>query len=168
MLVSRVDKEHSEKHGKGSAEYVERRVSDDLPNLFVRLAEEDTDAMVRIYERTAPLLFAQIHRILQSDALSQEALRSVFASLWAARKDWAAEGQREEPWVMLRNLTHRIALEVLYALPHSDRPASDTDPLRIDTDQAYLDCPQIEPNAELKNTLIDMIRADLNKRGSKT
>lgn len=122
--------------------------------------------MVDLYARTAPYLYAQIHRILRDDGLTGTALQEVYQNVWRSRHSWAERASRESPMTMLRALAHRTALDRLYAMPRAERPRPAPNLELKDATTAYLDCPQIEPDPALRHGLIERIKADLRQRKS--
>jgi RNA polymerase sigma-70 factor (ECF subfamily) len=71
-----------------------------LTKLLERCAAADSNALERLYELAAPMLFASLTRILRRRALAEEALQDVFVSIWQRAAQFSAERGRPMAWMM--------------------------------------------------------------------
>jgi RNA polymerase sigma-70 factor (ECF subfamily) len=71
-----------------------------LQGLLDRCARSDSGALQRLYELTAPILFASLTRILRRRALAEEALQDVFVSIWQRAGQFSAARGRPMAWMM--------------------------------------------------------------------
>jgi RNA polymerase sigma-70 factor (ECF subfamily) len=115
------------------------QLDQELQNLLERCATSDADALHRLYELVAPLLYACITRILRQRVLAEEALQDAFINIWQRSMQFDAARGRPITWMMA--IARNRAIDLLRrerALPpelHSEpdlrdsasnwRPASD-------------------------------------------
>jgi RNA polymerase sigma-70 factor (ECF subfamily) len=71
-----------------------------LQSLLGRCAAADSNALRRLYELVAPILFACVTRILRRRALAEEALQDVFISIWQQAAQFTAVRGRPMAWMM--------------------------------------------------------------------
>jgi RNA polymerase sigma-70 factor, ECF subfamily len=71
-----------------------------LESLLDRCAAEDANALQRLYELAAPVLFACLTRMLRRRALAEEALQDVFVSIWQRAGQFRAARGRPMAWMV--------------------------------------------------------------------
>ncbi len=71
-----------------------------LQKLLERCAAGEALALEELYNRTAPLLFASLLRILRRRALAEEALQDVFVSIWQRAAQFRATRGKALAWMM--------------------------------------------------------------------
>ncbi len=90
-------------------------MEDLLSNWLADIARGDRVAFSRLYERTAPHLFAQALRILKRSDLAEEVLQECFLKIWKQAGDFDVERGTAMAWIatMLRNR----CLDILRRMP---------------------------------------------------
>ena len=84
----------------------------DLPaELLRRAALGDEDAFSRLYDETAPQLFALIRRVVRDVAMSEEVLQEVFVEVWRQATRFDARRGSARGW--LCTIAHRRAVDTV-------------------------------------------------------
>jgi RNA polymerase sigma-70 factor, ECF subfamily len=105
-----------------------------LQRLLERCAAADAGALHELYERTSPMLFAVLLRILRRRALAEEALQDVFVSIWQRAAQFRAARGRALAWMIsiaryraIDLLRHERSAPLLVAeIPESGADDGDT------------------------------------------
>jgi len=86
---------------------------DDLNGVLGRIALGDRQAFSRLYQVSAPKLFAILVRILKNRNEAEDALQEVFVKIWRRADRFNAEAGSESAW--LASLTRNHAIDVIRA-----------------------------------------------------
>jgi len=78
----------------------ESELDEQLTALLRRCASADGPALQRLYERTSPMLFACLTRMLRRRAVAEEALQDVFVTIWQRAGQYRPERGRPMTWLM--------------------------------------------------------------------
>jgi RNA polymerase sigma-70 factor (ECF subfamily) len=79
--------------------------------LLHRAALGDEDAFSRLYDETAPQLFALIRRVVRDVAMSEEVLQEVFVEVWRQATRFDARRGSARAW--LCTIAHRRAVDTV-------------------------------------------------------
>ncbi|WP_333489925.1 ECF RNA polymerase sigma factor SigK [Brachybacterium paraconglomeratum] len=88
-----------------------RSPSEDLTELLRRAALGDEDAFARLYDETAPQLFALIRRVMRDVAMSEEVLQEVYVEVWRQATRFDARRGSARGW--LCTIAHRRAVDTV-------------------------------------------------------
>lgn len=88
-----------------------RSPSEDLTELLRRAALGDEDAFARLYDETAPQLFALIRRVVRDVAMSEEVLQEVYVEVWRQATRFDARRGSARGW--LCTIAHRRAVDTV-------------------------------------------------------
>ena len=88
-----------------------RSPSDDPAELLHRAALGDEDAFSRLYDQTAPRLFALIRRVVRDVAMSEEVLQEVYVEVWRQATRFDARRGSAHGW--LCTIAHRRAVDTV-------------------------------------------------------
>lgn len=88
-----------------------RSPSDDPAELLHRAALGDEDAFSRLYDLTAPRLFALIRRVVRDVAMSEEVLQEVYVEVWRQATRFDARRGSAHGW--LCTIAHRRAVDTV-------------------------------------------------------
>jgi len=72
---------------------------DDLVEALVRVAAGDRAAFRLLYERTAPKLLANIHRILRSESAAEDTVQEAYVRIWRHAADFDASIASPIAWM---------------------------------------------------------------------
>ena len=85
--------------------------SDGPGELLARTALGDEDAFSRLYDETAPQLFALIRRVVRDVSMSEEVLQEVFVEVWRQATRFDARRGSARGW--LCTIAHRRAVDTV-------------------------------------------------------
>lgn len=85
--------------------------SDGPAELLARTALGDEDAFSRLYDETAPQLFALIRRVVRDVSMSEEVLQEVYVEVWRQATRFDARRGSARGW--LRTIAHRRAVDTV-------------------------------------------------------
>lgn len=85
--------------------------SDGPAELLARTALGDEDAFSRLYDETAPQLFALIRRVVRDVSMSEEVLQEVFVEVWRQATRFDARRGSARGW--LCTIAHRRAVDTV-------------------------------------------------------
>lgn len=88
-----------------------RSPSGDPAELLRRAALGDEDAFARLYDETAPQLFALIRRVVRDVAMSEEVLQEVYVEVWRQTTRFDARRGSARGW--LCTIAHRRAVDTV-------------------------------------------------------
>jgi RNA polymerase sigma-70 factor (ECF subfamily) len=89
----------------------EEPAADSPAELLRRAGRGDEDAFSRLYDETAPLLFALIRRVVRDVAMSEEVLQEVFVEVWRQATRFDARRGSAQGW--LCTIAHRRAVDTV-------------------------------------------------------
>src|SRR5262245_7052050 len=95
-------------HGAGSGFIVKGGMASPGEDLIARMAERDTEALARFYDRYAPLAFSLILRIVRDRTDASEVLQDVFWEAWQGAGAYDPARGTPEAWVSTRARTRAI------------------------------------------------------------
>jgi RNA polymerase sigma-70 factor (ECF subfamily) len=84
---------------------------EELTRLLRRCGARDGVALQRLYELTAPLLFAILTRMLRRRAVAEEALQDVFVTVWQRAGQYQPERGAPKAWLV--SIARYRAIDVL-------------------------------------------------------
>lgn len=99
----------------------------DLAALLARVAKGDHAALAALYDRTSPILYGLLLRMLRSPERAQEALQDSYLRVWQRAETYVAD--RGEPIAWLIGVARYRALDLLRSRREIDR-----DPAELETD----------------------------------
>lgn len=100
-----------------------RSPSEDLTELLRRAALGDEVAFARLYDQTAPQLFALIRRVMRDVAMSEEVLQEVYVEVWRQATRFDARRGSARGW--LCTIAHRRAVDTVRSSEASRRRDSE-------------------------------------------
>ena len=72
----------------------------ELAQLLQRCAAKDTAAFRSLYDKTSPILFARLLRMLRRRSVAEEALQDVFVRVWQRAAQYEAHRGRALAWLV--------------------------------------------------------------------
>jgi RNA polymerase sigma-70 factor (ECF subfamily) len=72
----------------------------ELAQLLQRCAARDTAAFRALYDRTSPILFARLVRMLRRRSVAEEALQEVYVRVWERAAQYQAHRGRALAWLV--------------------------------------------------------------------
>jgi RNA polymerase sigma-70 factor (ECF subfamily) len=72
----------------------------ELAQLLQRCAARDTAAFRQLYDKTSPILFARLLRMLRRRSVAEEALQDVFVRIWERAAQFDAHRGRALAWMV--------------------------------------------------------------------
>lgn len=91
----------------------------DLAALLARVARGDHPALAELYDRTSPILYGLLMRMLRNPERAQEALQETYIRIWQRAETYVAD--RGEPIAWLIGVARYRALDQLRAHREIDR-----------------------------------------------
>jgi DNA-directed RNA polymerase specialized sigma24 family protein len=72
----------------------------ELAQLLQRCAAQDTVAFRSLYDRTSPIVFARLLRMLRRRSVAEEALQDVYLRIWQRAAQFEAHRGRALAWIV--------------------------------------------------------------------
>ena len=72
----------------------------ELAQLLQRCAAEDSAAFRTLYDKTSPILFARLLRMLRRRSVAEEALQDVYVRIWQRASQFEAHRGRALAWMV--------------------------------------------------------------------
>jgi RNA polymerase sigma-70 factor (ECF subfamily) len=72
----------------------------ELAQLLQRCAAQDTTAFRKLYDKTSPILFARLLRMLRRRSVAEEVLQDVFVRIWQRAAQFEAHRGRALAWMV--------------------------------------------------------------------
>ncbi len=114
---------HGDRSPADPGPHAMRPPSEDLTELLRRAALGDEDAFARLYDETAPQLFALIRRVVRDVAMSEEVLQEVYVEVWRQATRFDARRGSARGW--LCTIAHRRAVDTVRSSEASRRRDSE-------------------------------------------
>jgi RNA polymerase sigma-70 factor (ECF subfamily) len=98
-----------------------------LEHLLARCALGDRSAFQALYDRTAPLIYASLVRLLRRRDAAEDVLQEVFVAVWRRAGDYRADKGRPLTW--LTSIARYRALDILRRQRRELPLAEDAEPI---------------------------------------
>jgi len=94
--------------------------TEELPDLLLAVAEGDSSAFARFYQRTSAKLFGVILRILPERSMAEDAMQDAYAKIW--RNAAGFDARRGSPITWAATIARNVAID----LRRRERPSGRT------------------------------------------